>query len=183
MSENFLRAESDKPIAPPFALSAVRRMHSNWRYLWPFKSRRTVWMISLFGGGMLLPIMGVLLLCELGAYLWLVVGGLGCFTYMIFYSVLPARMTITTSGEAWHLADEVKYLLLSMGYFPSDATGNAIYEPGHAHFYPTLIAKDPGLDSVEQEIDFYCRGNKIELCGPLNTLQNLYTNLASRLEA
>jgi hypothetical protein len=56
-------------------------------------------MISLLGVGALSPIVVVLLWFDLGTFLWVLVGGLVCFIYMAFYTVFPARMTITTRGE------------------------------------------------------------------------------------
>ena len=182
MPMNFMRgAAPGKPVMPPpFELSPIERTHFWWGYVWPFQTRKTlIWMLGLLAGGTLVDTAMVLLWLDPGALPYVIGGALIGGMYMGPYRVLPAKMTMTSRGEARQHVDAITQMLLRRGYIVDQPTDQA----GHVRYCPKSRDRWPWLYWSEQEMGLHWHNHQIELRGPCNMIEWLHGKLFKQLEA
>jgi hypothetical protein len=181
MSMNFPRgaASIKATMRPPFALSPIKRMHAWWQYLWPFQSRKALMVtLCIQAGGSLVWAAIILLWLEPGALPWVLGGALIGGMYGGPCRSLPAKWTLTTRSDPSSQAENIRRLMLRKGYIVDKPAGTA----GHVRYvHKWSFKKLTSWLSYDNEIDLYCRGNEIELHGPLNVLEWLYGRMAQQL--
>jgi hypothetical protein len=166
----------------PVAVSSIERTHSIWLYLWPFRSREErVLLLRLFAVGLLIWALVVWLWLDHEELPYVLVGALSGGLWLGPYRALPARMTITTRGQARDYLADVQTLVLRIGFVPSDK----VTEPGHYHY----ITKKPEnallrLLYVEgPTFDLRVSQHKIELHSEIRWIEWLHNKLTKQWEA
>ncbi|PIL44479.1 hypothetical protein CR105_13550 [Massilia eurypsychrophila] len=148
------------------SISELERTHAWWRYLWPFRSRRTqLQTLALLAAEVCIMLAAVYALNPspslapvlLAAPLILLSGA---------QFLLPARLVMATQDDACHAVTDLQARLLKLGYVRSEQPmpqGSFRYR----HKYPRW------LQWGEQDVELLVHGHELVLDGPMAVLYGL----------
>ncbi|HEX8614436.1 MAG TPA: hypothetical protein VF800_24420 [Telluria sp.] len=168
---------------PPFSVSRIRRTHSLWRYLWPYRSANH-FSLTMCSNIAIWTLHGIFL-AQFIPYYFHPLGLLALIflaTVTIPYDELPAKVTITTTVPAHRFLDEIVQEMVESGYVVQTSTSD---QPDDVHFSPQKKVEFWPLLWIEQDVNAYLRdantievdGSKVDLSKLVHCLKRRYKKL------
>lgn len=167
------------PTADGITVAEVTKRHGVLRSLWPFQSARHHWMMAVLIGVPLALGAALLSWLDPGAIPTCVCSGFVGAMYTIYW-VVPARLRLTTCGEARHFIGDMDKVLVSLGY------GRSAHPDDPARHHYRLVRLWSWLEwsnQAEADIEFRVGQREIVIDGPILILRWMRLRILRRNEA
>jgi hypothetical protein len=154
-------------------ISMVKRTHAVLMYLWPFQSLRAVLhsVVVVTVGLSILELVMYLLAPK--AMVAALIGWIIFYLVRFVYTLLPARLTLVSLGQARHVVSDVQDLLIMLGYVASEQPpmpGRFRFRSKHSPFWRWR----------EQEVELLVSEHELVVTGPVTSLYWVRIRLLKR---
>jgi hypothetical protein len=164
------------PTADGITVAEIIRRHGVLRYLWPFWSDRQHRLAVVVIAVPLALVAALLLWLDPNAMPTCVFSGFVGAMYTI-YMVMPARLRLTTCGEARHFIGDMDEVLVTLGYGRSAHPD----DPARHHYRVVkLWAWLEWSNLAEADIEFRVGPHEIVIDGPVLILRSMRLRILRR---